>query len=332
MQVGLSLLFLGGRGLGAAGVWWSTLIANTCVGACLSLYLFTRVGLRLSGRTVRDLLRFGLPFVATQVATFILTFGDRYFLNRAGDAAVVGLYGLAYQFGFLFFTLAWGPFNSVWEPARFVIARRPDPDQVYARAVVYFNILLITLAVGMALFTRDVLRIAAGPAFRSAAGVVPIILVAYVFQAWYLFHNLGVQMRERTEYITLANWAGAAVALIGYVTLIPRWLGLGAALATVASFAVREWLMYWYSQRLWPVRYEWSPVVRLVAIATLVCVAGISLTPTGNLWLSIGWHTVWLSAYALGVWFGGVLPAEQRTRILRIARSPVAGLREELAR
>ena len=335
IQVGLNILFLVRMGLGAAGVLWSTLISNMAVGTCLTIYLFTRVGFHVSGRTMRDLLRFGLPFVATQVATFVLTFGDRYFLNRASDPAVVGLYGLAYQFGFLLFALAYGPFNSVWEPARFTIARRPDRDRIYARAFVYFNVLLITLTVGIALFTRDFLNIAAGPAFRSAAGLVPIILLAYVLQAWTGVHNLGIQMRERTEYITLANWAGAVVALIGYVILIPPWLGLGAAIATVASFAVREWLVYRYSQRLWRVAYEWRPVVRLLLIGTLACAAGIILVPSGNIWLSLGWHTTWLVAYGVGVWFGDVLPAEDRANISRVMRSPAAlltGLRGALAR
>src|SRR5438445_3530933 len=88
-----------------------------------------------------------------------MTFGDRYFLNKAGDAAVVGLYGLAYQFGFLLFALAWEPFNSIWEPARFAIARRADRDEVYARVFVYFNVYLITLTVGIALFAHDFLNL-----------------------------------------------------------------------------------------------------------------------------------------------------------------------------
>jgi len=333
LQVGLNVLFLVGMGLGAAGVLWSSLITNTLVGTALTIYLFTRVGCRVSGRTVRDLVRFGLPFVATQVATFIMTFGDRYFLNKAGDAAVVGLYGLAYQFGFLLFALAWEPFNSIWEPARFAIARRADRDELYARVFVYFNVYLITLTVGIALFAHDFLNLVAGPAFRSAGSLVPVILVAYVLQAWYGIHWLGIQMRERTEYITFANGVGTVVALVGYVALIPRWLGLGAALATVAAFAVREWLTYRCSQRLWPIRYDWRPVVRLVGIASLACCGGILLAPSAALWQSLAWHATWLLAYGVGTWFA-VLSAQDRASIARAAGSPLtlmAGLRGPLA-
>jgi O-antigen/teichoic acid export membrane protein len=140
MQLGLNILFVVGMGLGAAGALWSNLIANVVVGTCLTMYLFARIGVRVSGRTMRALLRFGLPYVPTQVATFVLTFGDRYFLNKAGGAAVVGLYGLAYQFGFVLFALAYTPFSSIWDPARFTIARRTDRDLIYARVFVYLNV------------------------------------------------------------------------------------------------------------------------------------------------------------------------------------------------
>jgi len=40
------------------------------------------------------------------------------------------------------------------------------------------------------------------------------------------------------------------------------------------------------SQRLWPVRYQWTPVIRLVVVAIAVCVIGL-LLPQLNIWLSL---------------------------------------------
>jgi len=326
VQLGLNIYFVVVLRRGAEGVLWSTLISNSVIGASLSLVLIAQVGTRFSSRAMRDLVRFGLPMVATQVATFVMTFGDRYFLNKAADTAAVGLYGLAYQFGFLLFALAYTPFNSVWEPVRFAIAKRPDRDQVYAAAFVYFNILLITLAVGIALFVSDFLNFAAAPAFRPAAALVPVILAAYVLQAWTGIHNVGIQMRERNEYITTANWIAAGVALVGYVVLIPRWLGWGAATATVISFAVREWLVYRYSQRLWPIGYSWAPIARLITVAVVVSAGGAALSSRLSGWQLFGSHVALLAAYSLAVWFGGVLDQPQREMIARAIRSPLKAM------
>lgn len=320
LQVILNVIFVVFMGLGAKGVLLSTLAGNILTGTGLMVYTVKDIGLRFSNGAARDLLRFGMPFVATQVATFILTFGDRYFLRRVSDAAAVGVYALAYQFGFLLAMLSEVPFSMVWEPARFEIAKRPDRDEVYARGFIYFNLVLVTIAVCIALFVGDLLGVMAAPAFLPARDLVPIILIAYVLQSWTLVHNVGIQVRERTEWYTLATWAGAIVALAGYALLIPRFFGLGAALATVASFAVREWAVYTASQKLWPVRYRWGPVIRAVLLASGVCAVGL-LLPRPNVGISLSLRLLLLLAYLGGVWQIGVLTPGDRLAIRRFLRA-----------
>jgi O-antigen/teichoic acid export membrane protein len=320
LQVTLNVVFVVFMGLGAKGVLLSTLAGNILTGTGLMIYLVRDVGVRFSNRAARDLIRFGMPFVATQVATFILTFGDRYFLRRVTDTSAVGLYALAYQFGFLLAMLSEVPFSMVWEPARFEIAKRPDRDELFARGFTYFNLVLVTIAVCIALFVGDLLRIMAAPAFLPAADLVPIILIAYVFQSWTLVHNIGIQVREQTGWYTVATWAGAIVAIIGYAVLIPRFYGLGAALATVASFAVVEWAVYGVSQRLWPVRYQWGPVIRATLLAVGACAVGV-LLPRANVGVSIALRMLVLLAYLACVWQSGVLTASDRLAIRQFLRT-----------
>ena len=126
------------------------------------------------------------------MAAFISTYADRYFLQATGDTAAVGLYSLAYTFGFMLMVLGHVPFMQVWESKRFEIAKLDDRDAYLAKGFVYMNLLLITVAVGIALFVGDLLRIMAAPAFFSAAQVVPLILIAYVFQAWTNALDIGI--------------------------------------------------------------------------------------------------------------------------------------------
>ena len=161
---------------------------------------------------------------------------------------------------------------------------------------------------------------------------MPVIVLAYVLQSWTIMHYIGIQIRERTEFYTLANWAGAIVALAGYALLIPRLLGLGAALATVAAFAVREGAVYLLSQRLWPIRYRWGPVARLLLVATVVCVVGL-LLPRPSLWFSLSARGLLLLAYCGGLWHAGVLPADDRRLLGEFIRRPrlaLVTIREQL--
>jgi O-antigen/teichoic acid export membrane protein len=315
LAVTLNIVFLVLFRMGVAGILWSSLISNAAVGLWVAAWTIRQVGFHWSPGITRDLVRYGAPMIVTQFATFVATFGDRYFLQAHADTAAVGLYNLAYQFGFLLAVIGFMPFEQVWGPKRFAIARRPDRDEVLSRGFVYLNVWLIGLAVFMALFVGDVLRILTTPAFHAAAAVVPVILLAYVFQSWASIQDVGVLVRERTEFITLANWVAAGVAVLGYYLLVPRYLGWGAAIATVLSFFVRWALTYGFSQALWPVRYQWAPVLRLTFFGVLT-VAGSHMLPTMTLVTSILVRSGFGVVFMLTCWHGGILTPDERSAAL----------------
>jgi O-antigen/teichoic acid export membrane protein len=321
MQLGFNIYFVVYQGSGVRGVFLGNLIASALVGAWLCVYVVRDVGLRLSPVATGQLLRYGIPLIGTQFATFIVTFADRYFLQRSDTMSTVGLYSLAYQFGFLLAAIGYIPFEMVWEPMRFEIAKRADRDDVFARGFLYMNVVLITTAVGISLFVPDVLRIMTTPAFFSAADLVPVILIGYVFQGWAQIQDIGILMSEKTAYSTLANWAAALVALAAYALLIPRYHGMGAAVATALAFATRYGWIYFFSQRLWHVEYRWSPVVRLCAVSVIVCTAG-ALLPHASLIVSLSTRIGLLAVYFLGMWHSNVLSEEDRLLVRRWIASP----------
>ena len=323
--LGLNLLLVVHFEMGVKGVLISNLIAAGVVGVWLTGMVVRDVGLRFSRDATRDLLRYGIPMIGTWLAAFISTYADRYFLQATGDTAAVGLYSLAYTFGFILTVLGQVPFMQIWESKRFEIARLEDRDMYLAKGFVYLNLLLLTVAVGIALFVGDLLRLIASPAFFGAARIVPLILIAYVFQAWTNAVEIGILVRERTGLLSLANWIAAAVALVLYAVLIPRWLGFGAAIATVVAFAVRLGVVYWMSQRLWPVRYQWRPVIKLTLLALLVSVLGAWMPSTDPL-VSVSGHALLGAIYLVATWKIGVLSAAERAHIVesvRLARTAI---------
>ena len=315
MQVGMNVYFLAFAHMGAKGIFLSTLIATAVTGTTLSTLVVRQVGLRFWTPAANDLLRYGMPLVGVQVASFFVTFGDRYFLQAHANAAAVGLYSLAYQFGFLVSAIGYQPFATMWEPMRFEVAKRPDKDRLFARSFVYMNLLLMLVSVATVVYARDVLRVMANPEFHSAADLVPVIVLAYAIQAWFGFLEAGILIRERTAYITLVTWVSAAVALLGYLALIPPWLGWGAAVATVLAFVARLVLTLVISQRLWPVRYEWAPVLRLLLLSLAVGLLVVAL-PRWSIATSLAVRTGVFASYLAAVWYIDVIPGADRARLV----------------
>ena len=321
----LNVVFLVGMGLGVKSLLMSSLIANAVMGVWMSWQLIREVGLGFSKQATRDLVRYGIPMVATQLATFLSTFGDRFFLMAHGDATMVGLYTLGYQFGFLVALIGAGPFMRVWDPRRFAVADRPDRDEIYSRGFIYMNLLLITIALGTAVFIEDLLRIMTTPSFYSAANIVPVLLIAYVLQSWTAIQDIGILIRERTKWIMIGNWIAALTALAGYFLLIPHLLVWGAALSTLAAFAVRHVIIFWISQKLCYVRYRWAPVVRLVGLAVVTYAISVAL-PDQSLWWSIGTRTLLIAGYAIAVWRMNILTELERAYVRAIVNPILARL------
>jgi len=338
IQLSLNIVTVVGLHMGARGVLIATLVGNAVVGTWLAGWMLKELGFVLSGAVARSVFVFSLPLVAMQFATFVSTYGDRFFLQRAfpsaadGDAAV-GIYGLAYQFGFLLNSVGFYPFYNIWEPMRFEIAKHADRDRLYSRGFLYFNLVYLTIGLVIGLMVFDLLRIVAAPAFVAAATMAPVVMLAYVLQGWTDIQNIGLLITERTSLLSLANWVAAGVALLGYLLLIPRFHGMGAAVATVLSFAVRHALVLSLSQRYWPVRYDWTPVLKVLLAAISFVAVGMALPPVA-IPLSILIRLGMIGLYALVIWNLGVLNDTDRAFLLRFVRSPrgaIAGLRQAFA-
>jgi O-antigen/teichoic acid export membrane protein len=335
IAAGLNVLFLVVLHMGVEGVFLSTVITRVVVGGGLAVWVIRDVGFHFSRDTTRGLLRYGLPLVVTNIATFIATFGDRYFLEAAAGNTQVGLYNLAYQFGFLLAVIGFLPFDQVWGPKRFEIAKRPDRDELLAKGFLYASLSLLTVGVGIALFVDDVLRVMTDPAYHGAAKLVPIILVAYVLQSWAKIQDIGILVRERTEFITAADWIAAGIAVLGYWLLVPRWLGLGAAVATVVAFAFRYGLTYWFSQRLLRVEYRWRPVLVSSALAVGFGVTGTFLS-IGSLWVSLSVRSLLFGAFLVAIWKLEILSDEERrsfkTSLATLRSSAFVGIKSLVTR
>jgi O-antigen/teichoic acid export membrane protein len=330
IAVTLNLVFVVGMKLGIRGIFLSSLASSALVAIWLGVITVRQVGLRVRPAVLKSLVRFGVPLIGVQMATFTMTFSDRYFLQAAGDESMVGLYNLAYQFGFLLLMLGFVPIEMVWGPRRFQVARTANPSPVLAQAFRLINVSVLTIGVGIALFVGDLLRVMATPPFHPAADVVPVLLVAYVFHGWAMMQDIGVLVKERTEFLTIANWVAAVVALAAFAILVPRFYALGAASAAVLAFGTRWGLTYRFSQRLWPVAYDWVPIIRLGALAIAITATSVAL-PAMTLPMSIGVHLLFLAAYLVLLWTLPILTQDERRRAVQMTRSAMRTLTQRRA-
>ena len=323
LQIGLNVFFLVGLDWGPRGVIVSTFISNIALGIPLSIWMLRQTGIRFDWPAARNLQRFGVPLQFAAAAMFILAFGDRFFLQEWRGLSEVGIYSLAYQFGFLLSGVGSTAFLQAWNPQRFQLMALPraERDARYNQGLLYFSLTVVTLMVGISLFARPALMILAKPAFWPAADLVPLLVLCYVLQGWTATVHFGIDVSERSKYSSYANWIAAIVILVLYAVLIPRFGALGAAIATLLGFVVRFGFVYAWAQRVWPVSYEWRPVEKLLGLGLLAVAAGLPLSGSPLL-VQITGAVALTTIYVVLVWLL-ILDDETRTslrRTLRLAR------------
>ena len=101
---------------------------------------------------------------------------------------------------------------------------------------------------------------------------------------------------------------------------------VGAGLALIVSYVVVVGLMYGFTQRLFPVPYQWGRLGRVLLTASALVAFGELLLPTDGLLGLVLRAAVWL-AYPAALFLGGFFTAEERGWLARL-RDPSALLTE----
>ncbi len=327
LQVSLNVYFIVVQELHVDGVVYGSLISSLLYSTVLiSFCLRSTRAARPNLGMARGLVAFSLPLMVADIGTFYLNFGDRYFLRVFSDLHELGVYALAYKFGFILGGLVWSPFCNVWDVQKYQIHSRPDGKKVFQGMFLMLNFVLIYLGFGMSLFAPEFLKLMSAKDFWPAAQIIPIVVLAYLVQVWGVFCSFGVLLAGRTIHVTYGAFAAAVVITIGYVSLIPEFGGIGAATATVIAFLVRFVWVEIASRKHFDMELQWGKVVTLLGLAVMLYFVGVWLSPEDVVW-AIVWKCL-VSAVFLGVFMLlPILTRDQKALVFQILKNPKSGWR-----
>ena len=285
-----------------------------------------RLSLVWRGTLLRRMLRFGLPTMPAELSLYSLNFIDRVLVARLAGLAEAGLYALAIKFGQGMNVIARG-FQLAWPPLAYSIADDDEARRAYSLVFTWFAAVCAFGVVGLWLDARWLVRFLASEEFFGAYEAIGPLATGVSLYALYLVLVVILGRTGRTGFSFPAAFAGTAVNVGLNLVLIPALGILGAGLALVASYALVLALTYVFTQRLFPVPYEWGRLALLVAAAAATVAVGETLLPTDGAAGLLGRTALWLAFPAL-LWVSGFLTDAER-RSLRAMLRPAA-VRERL--
>ena len=276
VNLGLNFYLILGLDYGIEAVFISNLAASLLTALAtwaITLPMFTG---KWDTQLLKRALIFGLPFVPAGFGHVINELLDRFFLKSMDPATVerlygaeqtpddiVGIYSACYKLA-VFMLLLVQMFRMAWQPFFMRQSDEESASKTFSQTFVLFNSAAALIFLFVALFAEQIVSIKVpildfylvDEKFWSGLTIVPVLLLAYWFQGWYVNFSAGIFISETTKRLPQITLIGAGITIIANLVLIPYFGMMGSAAATLISYFTMAMVIYYYSTKAFKVPYQ----------------------------------------------------------------------------
>lgn len=304
INVGLNFYLILSLDYGIEAVFIANLVASIIITGLIWAITADLWKGKWSQKWVGTIFSFGLPFIPAGLGHATNEMLDRFLLNSMDPAVaerlygvgitpedVVGIYSACYKLA-VFMLLMVQMYRMAWQPFFMRYSRDKDSATLFSRAFVYFNGFAAVAYLGVALFKDQIVAINVpilnatliNSEYWLGLEIVPLLLLAYWFQGWYINFSSGIFIKEKTSVLYKITLLGAGITLAVNIVLIPYFGMMGAAIATLASYGVMAFVLGIYSKRVMEVQYHLPASAGLMVVCALL----VYVEPTVSAWLQAG--------------------------------------------
>ena len=175
-----------------------------------------------------------LPLIFHGAAGTVLAQSDRVMLKSMVGESETGIYSLVYTLATVV-DIFWIAFNHAWIPFYYKYKKDKDEHQIKQRSSGYlFTFTIITI--GFMLCAPEVFRLIAPEEYWSGLTIIPVVAMAYYINFMYSFPANFEFYHQNTRMISIATVLSAVINIALNYMLIPKYHGIGAAIATLISY------------------------------------------------------------------------------------------------
>jgi len=197
-----------------------------------------------------------------------------------------GIFGACYKFA-VFMNLGIQAFRYAAEPFFFSNASDKNSPALFARVNHYFVIVCCVVLLGISINLDFIKLFFVGEEYWAGLGIVPVLLLAYLFLG--IYYNLSVwfKLTNQTYYGTLITLLGAFITIAGNFILIPLAGYMGSSLAALLCYFIMAVACYLIGQRYYPIPYTVAKDMGYILVTYLLILA-VSHFTLENLWANLG--------------------------------------------
>lgn len=259
-------------------------------------------------KQIVPMLKYALPLIPNALFWWVNSGLDRFFLTAISGLSVVGMYGAANKIPSILSTLS-VIFQQSWGISLFRESETGNKQAFFHQVYKVYNLFLLLVTAGLILFSELIASLMLSKEFYEGWRWVPWLLLGFYTNSLCSFVGTEFTAAKKTVWILFTTAVSALVNVCINLLLIPKYAGLGAAVATYVSYFVLLEI------RIWLLRHRFGIGIRNMRVladqAGLIALTLCITQCTG--------FTMIVSAVACLVW----ILAEQRSEIAFLMKKTI---------
>jgi len=302
---------------GVVGILYSQMLTFLAFSMIVMIPILWRTGLRFSTTLAKDILKFSLPLVPSNILRIVINESDRVFIRVLLSVADTGIFGLALKLGNGILMLVAYPFNLAFMQRRFEIIRRADANITFTRVFTYFSLLIFFLGLGLSIFAKQIVIVMTTPTFYRAGTFVPFIVLYCVIFSFRFHFDFGIFWSKKTYYEVYINMVIVIINLACNYFFIKSFGLFGAVYSKCLTHTFHTILVYVVGSRLYKIEYEFKRVAKAFAIAIVFYVFSMFID-SGYLIADVFMKLTLLLSYPVVLYLFNLVTREEATKIKHV--------------
>ena len=262
-----------------ANTFYAIIFGAICSSFIITLITITKersfwtTRLFISLKQMKEILRYGLPFLPTCLMAMIFEGMDKIFIRKFVGFEELGLYNVAFKVVAVLSILQIS-FSMFWVPTSYEhYEKHPKDKSLYEKTFKYVFFILTLCGLGL-IAIKDIIVLIFDSSYAETASIMPFLIFMPIMYILSEITNLGINFTKKTYWhIIIFGILLLLSPLLNYI-FVPLLGVKGAALVVALSYTAYFFLRTYASIRLFPMNFQLGKTT--LTFLSLYIVAGLN--------------------------------------------------------
>ena len=269
LNTGFTILFVVVFRMGAYGALVGQLVGGALAATPYMAFVRRHMNAVISPAVLKMCLAFSMPLLVYAIGGWFVDSSNRFFIERFMSLRDLGLFNVGNQIAMILGYML-NAAGLAFTPLFYETARLSEGPRILARFAGIYIAATLGLALVVAVFSRDAIRLLTQSQFHEAYAVVPILVLTQALTSFWHLIVSPLMLKNKTVRVMFSMLVCAAASIVFNFLLVPRYGIHGAAASSLLANLLLNAIVFFSSIRAYPVPYDYRRLGLTVLSAAVV--------------------------------------------------------------